>query len=218
MISMRLIGVYVPAHFKEDSVDILHDMIRGSGLATLVSMTADGLLASHAPMMLEADPAPYGTLIGHLAKANPHARVADPGVPTLVIFQGPDGYITPSYYAAKQEHGKVVPTWNYAAIHAYGTLEVVEDQAGLLEIVTRLTNLYETRRAQPWAVSDAPEDFIQGMLRGIVGLRLRISRLEGKLKMSQNRPAKDQLGVAAGLRHDGREDLAEAVMRATAKP
>src|ERR1700743_1708450 len=110
--------MYVPAHFNEGRVEVLHDMIRATGLATLVSMTADGMIASHAPLMLDPEPAPYGTLIGHLAKANPHARAADPSVQTLVIFQGPDGYITPSYYATKRENGKVVPTWNYAAIHA----------------------------------------------------------------------------------------------------
>jgi transcriptional regulator len=207
--------VYVPTHFKEDRIDVLHGLIRSSGLATLVSMTADGLIASHAPLMLDPDPAPYGTLIGHLAKANPHARTADPGVRTLVIFQGPDGYITPSYYAAKTEHGKVVPTWNYAAVHAYGTLEVFDDPDRLLGVVTRLTRQHETPRAQPWAVSDAPEDFVQGMLRGIVGIALPIMRLEGKVKMSQNRPTTDIAGVVAGLRQEGRDGLAEAVVRAT---
>jgi transcriptional regulator len=154
-------------------------------------------------------------LIGHLAKANPHARLADPAVQTLVIFQGPNGYITPSYYAAKREHGKVVPTWNYVAIHAYGRLEAFDDPALLLDVVTRLTNLHESPRAAPWAVSDAPDDFVQGMLRGIVGIRLPIGRLEGKVKMSQNRPAADQAGVIDGLRLDGREDMAEAVGSAT---
>jgi transcriptional regulator len=208
-------NVYVPGHFNEDRIDVLHELIRGTGLATLVSMSADGLIASHAPLMIDPDPAPYGTLIGHLAKANPHARAADPGVQTLVIFQGPDGYITPSYYAAKKEHGKVVPTWNYAAVHAYGTLEVFDDPVRLLAVVTRLTRLHETKRAQPWAVSDAPADFVQGMLRGIVGIALPITRLEGKLKMSQNRPAADQTGVIDGLRADGHDGLADAVARAT---
>jgi transcriptional regulator len=207
--------VYVPAHFNEDRIEVLHEFIRTTGLVTLVSMTADGMIASHAPLMLEPDPAPYGTLIGHLAKANPHARAADPGVQTLVIFQGPDGYITPSYYAAKKEHGKVVPTWNYTAVHAYGTLEVFDDPVRLLEVVTRLTNRYETPRAQPWAVADAPDAFVQGMLRGIVGIALPIARLEGKVKMSQNRPAADQTGVIEGLRLDGQNTLAEAVVRAT---
>jgi transcriptional regulator len=178
-------------------------------------MTADGLIASHAPLMLDPDPGPYGTLIGHLAKANPHARSADPGVQTLVIFQGPDGYITPSYYAAKREHGKVVPTWNYTAIHAYGTLEVFDDPTRLLGVVTRLTERNEASRAQPWAVSDAPDDFVQGMLRGIVGIALPIARLEGKVKMSQNRPAADVAGVVEGLQADGQDRLAAAMARAT---
>jgi transcriptional regulator len=180
-------------------------------------MAADGLVASHAPMLLDPEPAPYGTLIGHLAKANPHALSADQGVETLAILQGPEGYITPSYYAAKREHGKVVPTWNYAAIHAYGTLQVFDDRVRLLEVVTRLTNRQETPRGQPWSVTDAPADFVQGMLGGIVGIALPITRLEGKVKMSQNRPAADIEGVVKGLRQDGMDDLAQAVLRATAE-
>ena len=209
--------MYIPAQFDEPRIDLLHDAIRKNGFATVVSMTADGLVASHAPLMLDPDPAPYGTLIGHLAKANPHARAADPRVQTLVIFQGPDGYITPSYYPAKQEHGKVVPTWNYTAIYAYGTLEVFDDPARLLAVVTRLTNLHEAKRAQAWAVSDAPDAFVQGMLRGIIGIALPIARLEGKVKMSQNRPAADQNGVIEGLRLDGQPDLAGAVARAVSR-
>ena len=212
----ELHAVYVPAHFAEDRIAVLHELIHASALATLVSMTADGIIASHAPLMLDPDPAPYGTLIGHLAKANQHARAANPGVQTLVIFQGPDGYITPSYYAAKQEHGKVVPTWNYAAIHAYGTLEAFDDPARLLEVVMRLTRRHEKARTKPWAVSDAPENFVQSMLRSIVGIALPIVRLEGKVKMSQNRPAADIAGVIDGLRQDGHDALATAVVRATA--
>jgi transcriptional regulator len=208
--------VYVPAHFNEPRVEVLHHLIRANSIATLVSMTSDGMIASHVPLMLDSDPAPYGRLIGHLARANPHTRSADPTVSTLAIFQGPEGYITPSYYAAKQEHGKVVPTWNYSAVHAYGTLEVFDDPVRLLQVVTRLTNQHETPRAQPWAVADAPDDFIQGMLRGIVGIALPIVRLEGKIKMSQNRPASDFAVVVDGLRRDGRDDLAAAVVRATA--
>lgn len=207
--------MYVPAHFSEERIEVLHELIRSAGLATLVSITPNGLIASHAPLMLDPDPAPYGCLIGHLAKANPHAQLADTNVQTLVIFHGPEGYITPSYYAAKNEHGKVVPTWNYVAIHAYGTLEVFNDPARLLHVVTSLTQRHESPRAQPWAVSDAPEDFVTGMLRGIVGITLPITRLEGKVKMSQNRPAADQAGVIDGLRLDGNNGLAEAVVRAT---
>jgi len=206
--------VYIPPAFREDRIDVLHAAIRAAGLATLVSMTSEGLFASHAPLLLDPHPAPYGTLVGHLAKANPHVGLAQPAVQTLVIFHGPSGYITPSYYAAKQEHRKVVPTWNYVAIHVYGMLETFDDPAALLDVVSRLTDHHEQPRAQPWAVSDAPEDFVQGMLRGIVGIRLPIARLEGKVKMSQNRPAADQDGVVTGLRQDGRSDMAEAVATA----
>jgi transcriptional regulator len=206
--------MYVPAHFKEHSIEAMQAAIRSAGLATMVSMTPDGLLASHVPLMLDPEPAPYGTLIGHFARANPHARVADPAVQTLVVFQGADGYITPSYYATKRENGKVVPTWNYIAIHAYGTLEVYSDPDRMLALVTRLTERHEGERAQPWAVSDAPDDYIQGMLRGIVGFSLPIVRLEGKVKMSQNRPAADQEGVMGGLEQDGQTALAAAVRTA----
>jgi transcriptional regulator len=201
--------MYVPAHFADDRIPVLHDAIRTSGLATLVTLTSDGLIASHVPLMLEAEPAPYGKLIGHLARPNPQAREAIGDA--LAIFLGPEGYITPSYYATKRATGKVVPTWNYTAIHAYGSLRFIDDRAELLDIVTRLTDRHEGQRAVPWAVSDAPADFVQGMLNGIIGFELAITRLEGKRKMSQNRPAADQAGVVAGLREDGRPDLAALV-------
>lgn len=207
--------MYIPAHFNEDRVEVLHGLIRACGLITLVSMTADGMIASHAPLMLDPEAGPFGTLYGHLAKANPHARAALGSVQTLAIFQGPDGYITPSYYAAKKEHGKVVPTWNYTAVHAYGTLEVFDDPDRLLDVVTRLTDRHETPRAKPWAVSDAPADFVRGMVGGIVGISLPIVRLEGKIKMSQNRPAADIAGVVEGLREDGQDVLSHAVKQAT---
>jgi transcriptional regulator len=209
--------MYIPTHFREDRVDVLHEAIRSAGPATLVSMTPDGLFASHAPLMLDPDPAPYGTLIGHLARANPHANIADPSVQTLVIFHGPNGYITPSYYPTKRQHGKVVPTWNYVAIHAYGTLQAFDDPDRLLDVVTRLTVQHETERSQPWAVSDAPADFIQGMLRGIYGIALPIVRLEGKIKMSQNRPEADRDGVITGLRGDAQDELADAVTAAVGR-
>ena len=205
--------MYVPPLFKEDRIDVLHASILGSGLATLVTLTTDGLIASHVPMLLDPDPGPYGTLLGHVARPNPQARGAVPGVQALAIFQGPDAYITPSWYATKRENGKVVPTWNYVTIHAYGLVEFFDDTERLRAIVTRLTEREERARAEPWAVTDAPADFIEGMLRGIVGFALPIARLEGKWKMSQNRPAQDRAGVAAGLEADGREDIAELVPR-----
>jgi transcriptional regulator len=205
--------VYVPPLFKEDRIDVLHAAIRRTGLATLVTMTADGLIASHVPMLLDPEPAPYGTLLGHVARPNRQARGAVPGVQALAIFQGPDAYITPSWYATKRENGKVVPTWNYVAIHAYGPVEFFDAPDRLRTIVTRLTERQEAERAEPWAVSDAPADYIESMLKGIVGFALPIARLEGKWKMSQNRPAEDRAGVVTGLETEGREDVAGLIRR-----
>ena len=205
--------MYVPPLFKEDRIDVLHAATLGSGLATLVTLTADGLIASHVPMLLDPEPAPYGTLLGHVARPNPQARGVVPGVQALAIFQGPDAYVTPSWYATKRANGKVVPTWNYVAIHAYGPVEFFDAPDRLRAIVTRLTERQEAVRAEPWAVRDAPPDFIDGMLRGIVGFALPIGRIEGKWKMSQNRPAEDRAGVAAGLEVDGLVDVAALIPR-----
>jgi transcriptional regulator len=192
--------MYIPVHFNEDRIVVIHAAIRTAGLASLVTMTADGLIATPLPLMLDPEPAPYGTLIGHIARANPQWRTADPQVPALAIFSGPDAYVTPSWYATKRESGKVVPTWNYVAIHATGPVEFFTDPASLHALVSRLTDLHENQRAEPWAVTDAPASFVAAQLNGIVGLRLRITRLEGKWKMSQNRTAQDREGVVAGLR------------------
>jgi transcriptional regulator len=205
--------MYTPSHFALNDVPAMHAMIRASGLATLVSLTQDGLVATHLPLLLDPDPAPYGTLIGHIARGNPHGRLADPAVRTMAIFQGPDGYVSPAWYEAKKQTGKVVPTWNYVAIHAYGTLEVFEEPDRLLALVTRLTDRQEAGRSDPWAVSDAPAAFISTMLKGFIGLSLPIVRLEGKAKLSQNRPPADQARVAAGLRAEGRDALADAMAR-----
>jgi transcriptional regulator len=203
--------MYNPPLFKEDRIEVLHDAIRRAGLVTLVTQTADGLIASHAPMLLDLEPAPYGTLIGHLARPNPQARGAiGEG---LAIFQGPDAYITPSWYATKRQNGKVVPTWNYVAIHAYGAVEFFSDPERLRVVVTRLTERQEAGRPQPWAVTDAPADFIDGMLKGIVGFAMPIARLEGKWKMSQNRPAEDRAGVISGLEAEQRPAVADLILR-----
>jgi len=203
--------MYVPAHFAEDRAPVLHDAIRAHGFATLVTTTPDGLIASHLPMLIDPEPTPYGTLIGHLARPNPQTKGAIGEA--LAIFMGPDGYITPSYYPTKRETEKVVPTWNYSTIHAYGTIRFFDDRARLLEIVTALTNRHEQDRAAPWAVTDAPADFVHGMLNGIIGLEITITRLQGKWKMSQNRPPADRTGVVDGLREDGQAELAQEVAR-----
>jgi transcriptional regulator len=190
--------MYVPPAFRDDDRESLRATIRAARLANFVTATADGLLATPLPLYLDESEGEHGVIYGHLARANPQCRVPPLG-DGLAIFMGPDAYVTPAWYAAKQETGKVVPTWNYVAVHACGPVEFFDDAGRLLEAVSRLTELHEHGRAAPWAVSDAPADFVRAQLRGIVGLRMPITRLEGKRKMSQNRNAADRAGVAAGL-------------------
>lgn len=196
--------MYTPPAFREDNPAELRRIMREARLSTLVTATAEGLVATPLPLFLDETEGPFGTLYGHLARANQQWRL-QPAGDALAIFAGPDAYITPSWYPSKREHGKVVPTWNYAAVHAYGPVEFFEDKARLRDAVTRLTEMYEKPRTEPWAVADAPENFIDAQLRGIVGLRMPIARIEGKRKMSQNRPEADRQGVAAGLEHSERE-------------
>ena len=190
--------MYTLAAFRDDDMESVWATIRAARLANFITATANGPLATPLPLFLDESEGEYGVLHGHLAKANPQWRVPASG-DALAIFMGPDAYVTPAWYATKQETGKVVPTWNYVAVHASGPVEFFEDADRLLNVVSRLTTLHEGARAQPWAVSDAPPDFIQAQLRGIVGLRMPITRLEGKRKLSQNRSAADRAGVAAGL-------------------
>lgn len=190
--------MYVPPAFRLEELPDLHDAMRAARLPVVVTATAAGLLATPLPLILVPEEGPLGTLYGHLARGNPQASEPALGE-ALAIFAGEEAYVTPSWYATKRETGRVVPTWNYEAVHAYGVPEFFEEPGRLLEVVTRLTALQEAGRAEPWAVSDAPEGFVRGQLRGIVGLRLPLARLEGKRKMSQNRSAEDRAGVAAGL-------------------
>jgi transcriptional regulator len=190
--------MYVPPAFREDDLAALHGTMREARLANLVTATCEGLMTTPLPLFLATEEGPYGTLYGHLARANPHWRLSPVGE-AMALFMGPDAYVSPSWYPSKQEHHRVVPTWNYVAVQAHGPAEFFEDADRLLDFVTRLTDLHERPRAQPWAVADAPPDFIRAQLKGIVGLRLPITRLEGKRKMSQNRPEADRRGVAAGL-------------------
>jgi len=190
--------MYTPPAFRDEDKESLRATIRAARLANFVTATADGPLATPLPLFLDESEGEHGVIYGHLAKANPQWRVPPVG-DALAIFMGPDAYITPSWYATKQETGKVVPTWNYVTVHAYGPVEFFDDATRLLDVVSRLTNLHEGARASPWAVSDAPADFVQAQLRGIVGLRMPVTRFEGKRKMSQNRNAADRAGVAEGL-------------------
>ncbi|MGH7118489.1 MAG: FMN-binding negative transcriptional regulator [Acetobacteraceae bacterium] len=192
--------MYVPPVFREDRLDTLWAAMRATGLAILVSEAPDGIIASHVPMLLDAAVGTHGRLLGHVARANTQWRTKASEVEGLAIFPGPDAYISPNWYVTKRETGKVVPTWDYIAVHAYGRLVFFDDREELLELVSRLTKIHEGTFPTPWAVSDAPEDFIAAQLKGIVGFRLAITRLEGKWKMSQNRPEADRLGVVEGLR------------------
>ena len=162
-------------------------------------------------MLVEAGPGPFGTLHGHLAKANPQGRGNRADIEALAIFLGPDAYISPNWYATKQETGKVVPTWNYLAVHAYGPIRFFNEPDRLLALVTSLTDTHEAGQPKPWAVGDAPADYIRGMLNGITGFELPITRLDGKWKMSQNRPAEDRAGVVAGLENKAVADIVAAV-------
>lgn len=190
--------MYTPPAFREADPQALQDIMRAARLSTLVTATADGLLATPLPFILDPAEGEHGVLHGHLARANTQWNTPTLGE-ALVIFSGPDAYVTPSWYAAKREHGKVVPTWNYSAVHAYGPVEFFTDEGRLLEVVSRLTDLHEQPRSAPWAVSDAPDPFVRSQLKGIVGIRIPITRLEGKRKMSQNRSAEDRAGIADGL-------------------
>jgi len=207
--------MYVPPAFREDDLAVLHALMRDTRLANLVTATGEGLVATPLPLFLVPEEGSNGTLYGHVARANPQWRL-QPLSDAMALFTGKDAYVSPSWYASKAEHGKVVPTWNYIAVHAYGPIEYFEDANRLLDVVTRLTNLHEGGRAPAWTVDDAPEAFIRAQLRGIVGLRIPITRLEGKRRMSQNRSAADRAGVAAGLAASDRasdRDVAEEMSR-----
>lgn len=202
--------LYNPPAFKVEDLDTLHRHIRQAGIATLVTNGPEGPLVSHIPLLLDTGKGAHGTLIGHMAKANPHWTNGDLELDALAVFHGPDAYITPSWYASKREHGRVVPTWNYAVVHARGRLAFFDEPERLRTVVERLTERNEAKLAKetgtpltPWAVSDAPARFIEGQLKAIVGLEIEITHLQGKHKMSQNRSEADRLGVAAGLGETG---------------
>lgn len=191
--------MYQVAAFREERVEVMHTLIGANPLATLVALTAQGLEANHIPLLIDPEPAPFGTLRGHVARANPLWHTFCAASEVLAVFQGPAGYITPSWYPGKVQTGKVVPTWNYAVVHAHGPLRIHEDAAWLRALVTQLTAKQESRRNNPWQVTDAPEDYVDAMLQAIVGIEIPVTRLQGKWKMSQNRLPQDRDGVIAGL-------------------
>ena len=200
--------MYTPAQFKIEDAAEAHALMRAAPFATLVTTGGDGLTATHLPTVLKVDPAsPFlGRIECHLARPNPQWRTFAAEVDALMIFQGSDAYIRPGWYPSKADHGKVVPTWNYAAVHAYGRLEAIQNKGWLLAHVSELSRQQETPFDAPWSTADAPANFLNMLARGIVGLTLRITRLEAKAKMSQNRDARDRAGVIEGLVRRGSAD------------
>ncbi|TLM81891.1 FMN-binding negative transcriptional regulator [Pseudarthrobacter sp. NamE2] len=207
--------MYIPAHFAARP-DAVKDLLARPGAANLVTMTGGGLLATLLPLVFEPSVGEHGALHGHLARNNPQALAPALGE-AMAILQGPDAYISPSWYPSKAEHGRVVPTWNYSTAHVYGELRIHDDAGWLARHVRRLTGLHEGGRKHPWSVDDAPDKFIAGQLRAIVGVELMITRIEAKEKLSQNRSAADAAGVVAGLRAGGQEASAAAVERVRAQ-
>src|SRR6516165_2613454 len=204
--------MYIPAHFAADDVTV-QELLARHGAADLITLTEDGLLATMLPFAYEPSAGERGTLYGHVARNNDQWRKPALGE-SLAIVRGPDAYISPSWYASKAEHGRVVPTWNYLTAHVYGRLVVHDDPDWTEDLVRRLTAKHEGGREHPWSVDDAPRAYIEGQLRAIVGMELLISRVEAKAKLSQNRPAADVDGVISGLRERGDMRSADAVERA----
>jgi transcriptional regulator len=190
--------MYIPHANKEDRLSVLHQLMEDQPFASLITVGSSGLFASHIPMVLEQNGA-SGVLKAHISRANTQWRDHDPSVEALAIFSGPQHYITPSWYPEKHETGKVVPTWNYVVVHAYGHLKVIEDGAWLLAHLQRLTGIHELESPIPWKISDAPASYVASQIKGIVGLEMVVERLEGKWKVSQNRSEQDRRGVAKGL-------------------
>jgi transcriptional regulator len=199
--------MYIPAAFAEPDPEVMLAFVEAHPLGALVTAAPaaagrTGLFATHVPLVVDRTRGPHGVLQGHVARANPHASVTPgdgPAVEALVIFTGPDAYVHPGWYPSKQQHGRVVPTWNYVAVHASGPLRLVDDPAFLLRHLASVTSRHEAAQPHPWTLADAPPGYIERMMRDIVGVEIDIARLEGKWKMSQNRPAADIAGVVEGL-------------------
>ncbi len=205
--------VYIPSHFAEPRREVLTDFIRDHNFGVLVTAGAGGLIASHIPFLYDAEDGPHGTLWAHLARGNAQLKDLGAGQEALAIFEGPHGYITPRWYATHP----AVPTWNYSIVHAYGTVVPIEEVAALERLVARLADHHESSAEAPWRLADQPEKYRHGMLRGISGFAIRVTRLEGKFKLSQNRDATDRARVIAGLRAEGSTELADLMARREAE-
>lgn len=195
--------MFQPPLFREDRIEVMHALMREHPFATLVSSASGGLTADHVPLVVHPELGEHGVLRGHLAAPNPLAQAAkggdDAAIEVLAIFQGPQAYVTPSWYPSKKQHGKVVPTWNYAVVHAHGRLRFQREHGWLMTHLAELTARHESHRPEPWAVTDAPEPFVERQLKGLIGIEIEIEGLHGKWKVSQNRDEQDRAGVAEGL-------------------
>lgn len=200
--------MYIPKHFEVSDPALLQDLIRNRPLATVVTHGRAGLSANLIPLHLATDPAPYGTLRGHVARANPLLADTQEACPTLAIFHGPERYITPSWYPTKREHGKVVPTWNYAVVQAHGTLRAVDDPGWLREQLAHFTRQHESALPHPWSIHDAPAAYVDQIIQAVVGVEMVVERLVGKWKISQNQPPQNRDSVVRHLRATGEADAA----------
>ncbi len=210
--------MYLPSHFREDRIEVQHELIRSHPLGTLVTAGPDGLAANLLPFLVYPQEGELGTLRAHFARANPQGAQLAQVKDCLVVFNGPQGYITPSWYPGKQETGKVVPTWNFVTVHAWGAPRLIEDPVWLRRQLEDLTDAQEEGHTQPWKVSDAPQGYIDAQVRGIVGLEIPIRRIEGKWKLSQNRSPAERTGVIQGLSAQGPGDQALAELVAQRSP
>jgi transcriptional regulator len=202
--------MYLPAAFAQTDAAELQALMQAHPLATLVLQGADGLDAHHLPLLF--DPATR-SLRGHVARANPLWQQAAAGLPVLAVFQGPQAYVSPSWYPSKDEHHRVVPTWNYAVVHAHGTLRAIDDAGWLRTLLGHLTAAHEATRPQPWSMADAPADYLDRMLAAVVGIELQVSRLEGKWKLNQNRAMTDRQGVLDATQDPAMRALLSAAMQ-----
>lgn len=206
--------MYLPKHFEESRVEVLQDLIRAHPLATLVALSSNGLVANHIPLQCVSGSSALGTLQGHVARANPLCRDFDENLEILAIFQGADSYISPSWYATKQETGRVVPTWNYVVVHAHGSLRIIDNANWLRAQIESQTKQHEAALPRPWAVADAPRDYLDKMISAIVGIEITITRLSGKWKVSQNQPSANRASVIEALRRkggDGSKTMADLI-------
>jgi transcriptional regulator len=205
--------MYIPTQFEESRVKVMHELIQTRPLATLITLSTGGINANHIPLHLSTEHGSFGILRGHVARANAIYSDLVDGVEALAVFHGPESYISPSWYATKREHGKVVPTWNYVVVHAHGSLRIIDEPSWLRAHLEALTARQEASFPEPWALSDAPHEFTERVVEAIVGIEIVITKLVGKWKVSQNQPAQNQAGIIGGLRESGgRKDMEMAAL------